>query len=38
MVMVVVMMVVVMMVVVMVTPEFTDSHWAPGTALHLYSR
>ena len=37
MVMVVVMMVVVMMVV-MVTPEFTDSHWAPGTALHLYSR
>ena len=36
-VMVVMVMMVVVMVVVMVTPAFTDSHWAPGTALHLYS-
>ena len=33
----VVMVVMMVVVVVMVTPAFTDSHWAPGTALHLYS-
>ena len=35
--MMVVMVVMMVVVVVMVTPAFTDSHWAPGTALHLYS-
>lgn len=24
-------------IIATVTPAFTDSHWAPGTALHLYS-
>lgn len=28
---------VMIIIIAIVTPAFTDSHWAPGTALHLCS-
>lgn len=37
MMMVKLMVVVMVIIIAIVTPAFTDSHWAPGTALHLCS-